>query len=57
MPGKPNPPPCAIGGTIWGMYTEDFKSENLGLQFTDPLGCLVPGMPLYPINYWVQVPS
>ena len=36
---------------------EDFSAEKLGLEFTDPLGCLVPGMPTYPINFWFQVPG
>ena len=26
---------------------------SISLMFTDPLGCLVPGKPTYPINTWV----
>ena len=55
MPKKPSPPPCAIGGRLWKMHTDNDMGfdASISLMFTDPLGCLVPGKPTYPINTWV----
>ena len=55
VPGKADFPPCAIGATVHAM--DGGAAPRFSVEFTDPLGCLLPGKPTYPINSWLQVPS
>ena len=40
VPGKPNPPPCAIGGTVWGMCAWPCDSNAATARTRPPMGRL-----------------
>lgn len=52
VPGKPNPPPCALAATAWALENERGGAKIMW-EFTDVLGCIVKTNTTA-LNAWVQ---
>ena len=52
VPGKPNPPPISLLGTIWQMASKSGYVKR-SVEFTDPTSTLAPAK--MPLNEWIML--